>query len=57
MICLRRKSNHHKLWGTNKAEAYVVVAIRRIVVVTIRHTTVPSVVVPTTTADHAVATP
>ena len=54
-ICLRRKSNHPKLWEANNAEAVVVVPVRRIVVVAIRNATVLSVVVPTTTTEHAIA--
>ena len=45
-----------KLKSQHKAEAVIVVPIVRRIVVPIRNTTVPCVVVPTTTAQHAVST-
>jgi hypothetical protein len=40
--------------GQGKAEAQIVVAITRIVVVAIRHTAIPRIVVPTAPAIYAV---
>lgn len=41
-------------FGEDQAQAKVVVTVRRGVVVTVRHTAIPRVVVPTTATVHAV---
>lgn len=43
-----------KLRDQSQAEAKIVVTVRRIVVVTIRHTTITRIVVPATTTIHSV---
>lgn len=41
-------------WDKSEAEAEVVVAVRRVVVVAVRHLAVPGVVVPAAATVHAV---
>ena len=46
----------HELRDEHQAEAIIIVAIARIVVVAIRRTTILRIVVPATAAQHAVRT-
>ena len=53
MITIATSINNTKLRNKDEAETVVVVTVVRVVVVTIRDTAVPRVVVPTTTTKDA----
>ncbi len=48
IVCLKQKSTYFKLWEANHAKTNIVVATRRSVVVTIRNTAIPCIVIPVT---------
>ena len=54
MITIATSINNTKLRNEDEAETVVVVTVVRVVVVTIRDTAVPRIVVPTTTTKDAV---
>lgn len=54
MITIATSINNTKLRNKDEAETVVVVTVVRVVVVTIRDTAVPRIVVPTTTTKDAV---